>query len=59
MYNEASTKALQAQTIEWLSSLNAADFNQSITANIEELRSVLRFHEYRYYVQNDPLTGKY
>ena len=27
--------------------------------NIEELRNALRFHEYRYYVQNDPLVSDY
>lgn len=59
MYNEASTKALQAQTIQWLSILSAADSKKIDATNIEALRNVLRFHEYRYYVQNDPLIGDF
>ncbi len=59
MYNEASTKALQAQTIELLSFINAAGSDSIIAKNIEELRNVLRFHEYRYYVQNDPLISDF
>ena len=32
----------------------------SITPDdVEELRTVLRFHEYRYYIQNDPLISDF
>ncbi len=52
MYNEDQTKVLQQKTVEFLNATN------SITEhNIEQLREVLRFHEYRYYVQNDPLIS--
>jgi len=29
------------------------------SSNIEELRSVLRFHEHRYYILNDPLLSDF
>ncbi len=52
MYNEDQTKVLQQKTVEFLNATN------SITEhNIEQLRDVLRFHEYRYYVQNNPLIS--
>ena len=51
MYDQKQTKELQKKTTAWLSSVN--------TKSIEELRNVLRFHEYRYYVQNDPLISDY
>lgn len=53
MYTEAQTKALQSHTQALL---------QQTTINkddIEQLRGVLRFHEYRYYVLNDPLIADY
>ncbi len=30
-----------------------------VPADIDELREALRFHEYRYYIQNDPLISDY
>src|ERR1051326_4493590 len=33
--------------------------NRSDSNRIESLREVLRFHEYRYYIQNDPLISDY
>ena len=51
MYNPAQTKKLQAATQHWLLTNDANRFAD----NLEELRNILRFHEYRYYVQNDPL----
>lgn len=48
MYNQEQIQALQATTLSFLK--NPAN-------NAEELRKVLRFHEYRYYVQNDPLIS--
>jgi DNA ligase (NAD+) len=59
MYNTAQTKQLQQETQEWLSSINAVNFKEIIKNNVEQLRAVLRFHEYRYYVQNDPLISDY
>jgi DNA ligase (NAD+) len=46
------TKELQQQTAEWLSALSSIDLS-----NIELLRDILRWHEYRYYVQNDPFIS--
>jgi DNA ligase (NAD+) len=57
MFNAQQVKALQQDSIKWLS------FSDSeITAeNVEELRNILRFHEHRYYVESDPLItdGEY
>ena len=33
------------------------DVKQLKSSQIEDLREVLRFHEYRYYVSNDPLLA--
>ena len=59
MYDKEQTKILQQQTIEWLASINAINSKEIIAANIESLRDILRFHEYRYYVQTDPLISDY
>ena len=53
MYNKEQTQQLQQQTISFLKHID-----KGIDApKIDELRSVLRFHEYRYYVMNDPLIA--
>lgn len=54
MYNQENTKELQKQSLDLLksSAQHAIKVEQA-----EELRSVLRFHEYRYYVLNDPLIA--
>ncbi len=57
MFNAAQVKALQQDSIKWLSFADG-----EITAeNVEELRNILRFHEHRYYVESDPLItdGEY
>lgn len=59
MYNNEQTKALQKQTSEWLSTVNATNVSTIVKDNIEGLRNCLRFHEYRYYVQNDPLISDF
>lgn len=57
MYEKEQTKALQNKTAEWLLAVDKG-ISQNITLEaIEDLRNVLRFHEYRYYVQNDPLIS--
>jgi DNA ligase (NAD+) len=48
MYNQQQTRDLQEMTLK-------AAGGESM--DIESLRDVLRFHEYRYYVLNDPLIG--
>ena len=54
MYNQAQTKQLQEQTALFLKAKHAELKNE-----ISKLRAVLRFHEYRYYVQNDPLISDF
>jgi DNA ligase (NAD+) len=49
-------KRLQKQTEDFLKRIKAGE----VTAkNIDELREVLRFHEYRYYILNDPLVSDF
>ena len=55
MYQQAQTKQLQQKTIEWLALAKEAKASAVVAGAVEELRDILRFHEYRYYVQNDPL----
>src|SRR5665213_815457 len=47
MYTTEETKELQKQTERLLNN----------DANVDELRTILRFHEYRYYILNDPLIS--
>lgn len=49
--------ALQQRSSEWLLAAEAGKLSQALVNNIEDLRDVIRFHEYRYYVQNDPLLS--
>src|SRR6185369_3130158 len=53
MYNAQQTKELQAHTTTLIKSKEKEISNKEIGS----LRDVLRFHEYRYYVQNDPLIS--
>ena len=56
MYRKEEIKLFTDKTNEWLSSLNA--HNSSFDVNdIESLRSILRFHEHRYYVLDNPLIS--
>ena len=59
MYNNEKTKALQKKTDEWLITTKAATISEIVKDNTEDLRNCLRFHEYRYYVQNDPLISDF
>ncbi|HPH84289.1 MAG TPA: NAD-dependent DNA ligase LigA [Ferruginibacter sp.] len=54
MFDQKQTIALQEQT----SSLLKHTGNMPVS-NLESLRNVLRFHEYRYYVLNDPLISDF
>ncbi len=49
-------KELQKKTVWWLASLPDG---LSAKSDAESLRNVLRFHEYRYYILNDPLISDY
>lgn len=59
MYDSRQTKELQKKTNEWLSIAKNAKHSDVTKKNIDELRNCLRFHEYRYYVQNDPLVSDF
>ncbi len=50
------TKELQNKTTAFLKKIQTHNIN---TKDIEDLREVLRFHEHRYYVQNDPLVSDF
>jgi DNA ligase (NAD+) len=56
MYSKEQIISLQHNTLEWLSEKQSVEIN---TNNIETLRDILRFHEHRYYVENDPLISDY
>ncbi len=52
MYTAEQTRHLQQQSREWLQ--HAPELT---TTRAEQLRNLLRFHEYRYYILNDPLIS--
>jgi DNA ligase (NAD+) len=59
MYNNEQTKALQQHSSEWLSAVKNENISDIVKSRTEDLRNCLRFHEYRYYVQNDPLISDF
>jgi len=56
MYSKEVTKKLQQLTAELIKKQSAGVVSKN---DAESLRSVLRFHEYRYYILNDPLIADY
>jgi DNA ligase (NAD+) len=54
MYNENQSKELQQQTTDLLKHAIVCSSN-----TLTLFRNILRFHEYRYYVQNDPLISDF
>jgi len=56
MYSKEETQQLQKKGIALLKQIESATFK---TSEIEALRNVLRFHEYRYYILNDPLISDF
>lgn len=54
MYTTEQNKSIQERTKQWLENTDNTEF---IFKHMEELREVLRFHEYRYYIMNDPLIS--
>lgn len=56
MYKKDQILIIQQHTQNWLST---ADNLVVDAENVESLRTVLRFHEHRYYVENDPLISDY
>jgi DNA ligase (NAD+) len=59
MYNNEQTKLLQQHSSEWLSAAKNDNISNLVKNKTEALRNCLRFHEYRYYVQNDPLISDF
>ncbi len=59
MYTTEHIKKLQKETNQWQADKADPGIDKKIKANIESLRNAIRFHEYRYYVQNDPLISDY
>lgn len=53
MYSKEEISQLQSDTILFLKNTSEAGF----PATLDALRSVLRFHEYRYYILDDPLVS--
>lgn len=54
MYSKEATQQLQKQTVAYLKQKQKPAVKEA-----ETLRDVLRFHEYRYYVLNDPLISDF
>ena len=59
MYNQKQVSEFNKQTSGWLSMLHDKHIDEKIKEGIEELRNTIRFHEYRYYVLNEPLISDY
>ena len=55
MYSKEQIKALQDKSESFLKFTK----ENIDTNNIDSLRNILRFHEHRYYVENDPLISDY
>lgn len=55
MYSKEDTRDLQKRTADLLKKLEAG----LPARDLHHLRQVLRFHEYRYYILNDPLIADY
>lgn len=59
MYNSKEIQEFTKSSEEWLAAIDATHTDEKKLKNIEQLRAILRFHEYRYYVMNDPLVSDY
>src|SRR6478609_7738190 len=53
MYSKDQTKKSQADTTSLIKKKDIG------IKDLESLRDALRFHEYRYYIQNDPLVSDF
>ncbi len=56
MYSNQATRELQKFTAELIKKQSSGSISKK---EMEQLRDVLRFHEYRYYILNDPLLSDY
>jgi DNA ligase (NAD+) len=59
MFSKADTKQLQQYTTDLLNKIAGKIITVPLTSDIEKLRNVLRFHEYRYYILNDPFISDF
>ena len=57
MYKEEQIKRFIELTNEWMHSENTENISGAYITNLESLRNVLRFHEHRYYVLDNPLIS--
>ena len=55
MYSQSQTNKFLGETKEWLAKTKILDYK----TNPEPLRDILRFHENRYYVLNNPMISDY
>lgn len=53
MYTAQQTKELNKKTEKWLSS------KELLKEDLTDLKNILRFHEYRYYIENEPLISDF
>ena len=56
MYSKEQVQKLDQETQAFLKNVIETSFNLSVT-DLPLLREVLRFHEYRYYILNEPLIA--
>lgn len=56
MYNKEQIISIHQTTLEWLNEKLPIVLQMD---NLEALRDILRFHEHRYYLENDPLISDY
>ena len=59
MYSKEAQRALFDLSKKLLYSPQADLFTASAAERTEDLRSVIRYHEWRYYVQNDPVISDF
>ncbi len=59
MYNTTATNELLEQTNNWLKKLPSINILTIDKATFENLKQLLRFHEYNYYVLNNSLINDY
>ena len=57
MHNDEEIVRFSALTNEWLISINAENSSNFDYSKIDSLRNILRFHEHRYYVLDNPLIS--
>lgn len=59
MYSKEAQRALFDLSKKLLYTPQADLFAEPATERVEDLRSVIRYHEWRYYVQNDPVISDF